>query len=124
MGHPAGVIEDFALGAPEPIPEVEPAMAIAFRNALSLLRKAGASIRAIDISGMLTRPSDAVDTATFYEGAQFHQQRFKDYGDRLGAELVDLVQKGFRSPRSGTMKPCGTSIHARLDLQSCSRPSA
>jgi Asp-tRNA(Asn)/Glu-tRNA(Gln) amidotransferase A subunit family amidase len=32
----------------------------------------------------------------FYEGARFHQQRFKEYGDRLGAELVDLVQKGLQ----------------------------
>src|SRR5215469_15923733 len=39
MGQPAGEAEDFALGAPEPIPTVEPAMATAFQNALSLLRK-------------------------------------------------------------------------------------
>jgi Asp-tRNA(Asn)/Glu-tRNA(Gln) amidotransferase A subunit family amidase len=96
MGHPAGETEDFALGAPEPIPKVEPAMATAFQNALSLLRRAGAAIRAIDIAGMLAKLSDAVDTVTFYEGARFHQQRFKDYGDRLGAELVDLVQKGLQ----------------------------
>ena len=63
MGHSAGETEDFALGAPEPLPEVEPAMATAFQNALSLLRSAGASIRSIA---------------------------------RLGAELVDLVQKGLQ----------------------------
>jgi Asp-tRNA(Asn)/Glu-tRNA(Gln) amidotransferase A subunit family amidase len=96
MEHPAGRTEDFALGAPEPMPEVEPAMAAAFQNALSLLRNAGASIRSIDIAGMLAKLSDATDTVTFYEGARFHQQRFKDYGDRLGAELVDLVQKGLQ----------------------------
>src|SRR5206468_5540580 len=33
MGHSAGETEDFALGAPEPLPEVEPAMATAFQNA-------------------------------------------------------------------------------------------
>src|SRR5206468_2038704 len=63
MGHSAGETEDFALGAPEPLPEVETAMATAFQNALSLLRSAGASIRSIA---------------------------------RLGAELVDLVQKGLQ----------------------------
>src|SRR5205809_1759276 len=63
MGQSAGETEDFALGAPEPLPEVEPAMATAFQNALSLLRSAGASIRSIA---------------------------------RLGAELVDLVQKGLQ----------------------------
>ena len=96
MGHPAGRTEDFALGAPEPMPEVEPAMAAAFQNALSLLRSAGASIRSLDISGMLAKLSDATDTVTFYEGARFHQQRFNEYGSRLGADLVDLVQKGLQ----------------------------
>src|SRR5438128_10035695 len=96
MGHSAGETEDFALGAPEPLPEVEPAMATAFQNALSLLRSAGASIRSIDIAGTLAKLSDATDTVTFYEGARFHQQRFNEYGSRLGAELVDLVQKGLQ----------------------------
>jgi amidase len=94
MEHPEGRSEDFALGAPEPVPEVEPAMMAAFQNALSLLRSAGASIRSIDIAGMLAKLSDATDTITFYEGARFHQQRFNEYGSRLGVELVDLVQKG------------------------------
>jgi len=96
MGYPAGRSEDFALGAPEPVPEVEPAMLAAFQNALSLLRSAGASILSIDIAGMLAKLSDATDTVTFYEGARFHQQRFNEYGSRLGAELVDLVQKGLQ----------------------------
>jgi len=96
MGHSAGRTEDFALGAPEPMPEVEPAMVTAFQNALSLLRSAGASIRLIDIAGMLTKLSEAADTVTFYEGARFHQQRFNEHGARLGAELVDLVEKGLQ----------------------------
>jgi amidase len=96
MGHPAGGSEDFALGAPEPVPEVEPAMLSAFQNALSLLRSAGVSILLIDIAGMLAKLSDATDTVMFYEGARFHQQRFNEYGSRLGAELVDLVQKGLQ----------------------------
>ena len=96
MGHSSGPTEDFALGAPEPVPAVEPAMAVAFRNSLSRLRSAGASIHAIDIVEMLTKLSDAADTVTFYEGARFHQQRFHEYGSRLGAELVDLVQKGLQ----------------------------
>jgi len=34
-------VENFVLGAPEPMPEVEPPMQTAFRNALSALRTAG-----------------------------------------------------------------------------------
>ncbi len=95
MGHPAGRTEDFALGAPEPMPEVEPAMAAAFQNALSLLRSAGVSIRSIDIAGMLAKLSDASNTVLFYEGARFHQQRFNEYGSRI-ADLANLVREGLQ----------------------------
>jgi Asp-tRNA(Asn)/Glu-tRNA(Gln) amidotransferase A subunit family amidase len=96
MGHPVGQREDLVLGVPEPMPVVDPAMAAAFQNALSILRNAGASIRSIDIAGMLVKLSDATDTLTSYEGSRFHQQRFNEYGSRLGAELVDLIQKGLQ----------------------------
>jgi Asp-tRNA(Asn)/Glu-tRNA(Gln) amidotransferase A subunit family amidase len=95
MGHPAGRTEDFALGAPEPMPELEPAMAAAFQNALSLLRSAGVAIRSIDIAGMLAKLFDAANTVLFYEGARIHEQRFNEYGSRL-ADLADLVQEGLQ----------------------------
>jgi amidase len=95
MEQPAGRAEDFALGAPEPMPEVEPAMAAAFQNALSRLRDAGASIRSIDIAGMLAKLYDAANTVMFYEGARFHQQRFNEYGSRL-ADLADLIREGLQ----------------------------
>lgn len=95
MGHSGGMAEDFALGAPEPIPEVEPEMAAAFKNALGVLRSAGLSIRPLDIASMLAKLNDATSTVEFYEGARFHQQRFKEYGARL-ANLADLVQKGLQ----------------------------
>jgi Asp-tRNA(Asn)/Glu-tRNA(Gln) amidotransferase A subunit family amidase len=95
MGHPGGPTEDFALGAPEPMLEVEPAMGAAFKNALGVLRSAGLSIRSLDIAGMLAKLNDATSTVEFYEGARFHQQRFSEYGSRL-ADLADLVQKGLQ----------------------------
>jgi Asp-tRNA(Asn)/Glu-tRNA(Gln) amidotransferase A subunit family amidase len=97
MGHPAGRVEDFALGAPEPMPEVEPVMAAAFKNALAVLRTAGASIRSIDIAGMLAKLNDAANIVQSYEGARFHQQRFNEYGSRLD-DLADLVRKGLPIP--------------------------
>jgi Asp-tRNA(Asn)/Glu-tRNA(Gln) amidotransferase A subunit family amidase len=93
MGHDAGRAEDFALGAADPIPEVEPAMAAAFQNAVSLLRRAGVSVRSLDIAGMLVRLDEATTTVMFYEAAQFHQQRYKEHGSRL-ADLADLVRDG------------------------------
>src|SRR5215472_3836967 len=95
LGHSAGRAEDFALGAPEPMPQVELAMAAAFQNVLAELRKAGVSIRPVAISEMLDKLNGATSTVEEYEGARFHEQRFKEYGSRLG-ELVDLIQKGLQ----------------------------
>jgi len=95
LGHSAGQAEDFALGAPEPMPEVEPAMATAFQNALATLRKTGASVRPVVTAEMLDKLNIATSTVEAYEGARFHHQRFKEYGSRLG-ELVDLIQKGLQ----------------------------
>lgn len=93
MGHSSGRAETFALGAPDPMPEVEPAMAAAFQNALLRLRRAGASIRSIDIARMLVKLDEATTTVMFYEGAQFHKQRYEEYGARL-ADMADLVREG------------------------------
>ena len=93
LGHPTGREEDFALGVPEPTLEVEPEMKTAFQSALSSLRNAGVSSRPLDISALLAKLSDAQHTIAFYEGARFHQQRFTEYGDRLGY-LATLVREG------------------------------
>jgi len=95
MGHPIGGAENFVLAAPEPVPEVEPAMQTAFRNAISTLRNAGVSIQSVDIAGMLAKLADESKTVMFYEGARFHQQRFKEYGSQL-ADLADLVRDGLQ----------------------------
>jgi len=97
LGHSAGRTEDFVLAAPDPMPEVEPLMAAAFQNALARLRRAGLSIRMIDIAGMLAKLTDASRTIEFYEGARFHEQRFKEYGSQL-ADLADLVRDGLQIP--------------------------
>jgi Asp-tRNA(Asn)/Glu-tRNA(Gln) amidotransferase A subunit family amidase len=96
-GHGVGRTEDFALGAPDPIPDVDPAMAAAFQNAVSVLRRAGVSIRPLDIAGMLARLDEATTIVMFYEGAQFHRQRYKEHGSRL-ADLADLVRDGLLIP--------------------------
>lgn len=97
MGHAAGVAEEFALAAPDPIPDVEPPMANAFRDAVARLRQGGMSIQAIDISGMLKELHQAALDVEFYEGARFHQKRFEEYGARL-EHLGDLVRDGLKIP--------------------------
>ena len=95
LGRSAGRTEDFALGEPQPMPEVEPAMATAFENALAILRGARMSVSPVAISEMLDKLNEAASTVEAYEGARFHEQRYKEYGSRL-AELADLVQKGLQ----------------------------
>lgn len=91
--RPAGQTENFVLGAPDPMPEVEATMASAFQSTLSRLRRAGLSIRSIDIAAMLARLDEATTTVMFYEAARFHQQRYQEHGARL-ADLADLVRDG------------------------------
>ena len=83
------------LRGPEPLPDVEPTMAAAFRTALSRLRSVGASIRPIDIAGALAKLADASRTVMLYEGARFHKPRYDQYGDRL-TDLAELVRQGLQ----------------------------
>ena len=95
LGHSAGQSAEFPLGAPDPPPDVEPAMATRFEDALARLRGTGLSIRPIDIADMLVKLDAAATTVMFYEGARFHEQRFNEHGSRL-ADLADLVREGLQ----------------------------
>jgi Asp-tRNA(Asn)/Glu-tRNA(Gln) amidotransferase A subunit family amidase len=96
LGHPAGSEEQFAFGAPEPIPECEPEMANAFRQVLSLLRRSGVTIKTVDISAFLQKLDEANDVEMFYEGARFHEARLKEFGDRLDQPLANLIRDGLK----------------------------
>lgn len=95
LGYGVGQSEEFAFGAPIPSIDVEPAMQTMFEAALSRLRDAGVTIRAVDIIEMLAKLNEAAGTVMFFEGARFHQQRFNEYGDRL-ADLANLVRDGLK----------------------------
>jgi Asp-tRNA(Asn)/Glu-tRNA(Gln) amidotransferase A subunit family amidase len=96
LGHPEGRNEQFAFGAPDPIPECEPEMANAFRQAVSLLRQAGVNIKPVDISPMLKKLDEANDVEMFYEGARFNEARLKEFGNRLDQPLANLVRDGLK----------------------------
>ena len=108
LGYSTGRTEDFALAAPDPKPEVEPAMAVAFQNALARLRTTGVSIRLIDIADMLARLTDATRTIEFYEGARFHEQRFRE---------VRLPARGSRGPGSRGAPDAGDAIRRRDEVR-------
>ncbi len=46
---------------------------------------------------MLDKLADAAQTVMFYEGARFHEQRYKEYGAKL-ADLAELVRDGLQIP--------------------------
>ena len=96
LDHPLGDDEDFELGAPAPLPDVEPSMAAAFDNALARLRGAGLKVRSLDIAMTLDELADANLTVMIYEGARFHQRRYEEHGDRLGEQLAELVRQGLK----------------------------
>ena len=98
IGYPEGSEEEFSFGAPEPIPECEPAMADTFRQTISLLRHAGVSVKTVEITDMLKKLEAANNLITIYEGARFHESRLKEFGDRLDQPVAILVRDGLTIP--------------------------
>jgi Asp-tRNA(Asn)/Glu-tRNA(Gln) amidotransferase A subunit family amidase len=97
LGQPIGRKEEVALGVVEPLPEVDAPMASAFRDTIARLRKRGLTIKPVAIAPMLKQLAEAASLVMFYEGARFHEQRYKEYGDRL-LDLADLVRNGLKIP--------------------------
>jgi Asp-tRNA(Asn)/Glu-tRNA(Gln) amidotransferase A subunit family amidase len=97
LGHSTGTEQDADVGVPESFPKVEPEMSAAFQNTVSTLRKAGIPCRTVDISAMLTKLDEAQHIVLYYEGARFHQSRFKQFGDRLG-HVATVVREGMQIP--------------------------
>jgi Asp-tRNA(Asn)/Glu-tRNA(Gln) amidotransferase A subunit family amidase len=98
LDHPTGHEESFSFGAPEPMLDCEPEMATAFAQTMKILRQAGVKILPVDISAMLKKLDEANDVEMFYEGARYHEQRLKEFGDRLDQPLADLVRDGLKIP--------------------------
>ena len=97
MGYSTGRRETIQFGAPDPMPDMDSPMAAAFQRAVAALRSSGTIVKTIDIAPMLVDLAAANRTVMFYEGARFHEQRYKEYGDRL-ADMADLVREGLQIP--------------------------
>ena len=121
LGHSAGTTEHFPLGAVESPIGVEPAMATAFGNSLTRLRTAGRAVAPLDIADMLAGLSGASDTVMSFEGARFHEERFKEHGARL-ADLAVLVSEGLRSSSTATTRRGVTSTTASCASPNCTKP--
>ena len=97
MGHSSGVEKTLSVGVPDPMPDVDTEMATAVQNAIDKLRRAGIRTQSIALADLLKTLDEATNDIAFYEGARFHEQRWKEHGARL-LELADLVEKGLKMP--------------------------
>jgi len=97
MGHSSGRDEALTVGVPDPMPEIDAEMAAAVQGAVDTFRKAGVATRSVDIAGLLKTADAATNVIAFYEGARFHEERWKEHGRRL-LDLADLVEKGLKIP--------------------------
>ena len=90
--------EEVAIGVVEPIPAgAEPPMAAAFQNAISLLRGRGVEVKPVNITAMLDKLIQESRVVSTYEGARFHEQRYREYGRRL-QDIAKLVEEGLQIP--------------------------
>jgi Asp-tRNA(Asn)/Glu-tRNA(Gln) amidotransferase A subunit family amidase len=99
-----------AVGVPEPMPKVESDMDRRFREAISTLRKAGVDLKPVDISPMLSQLAASQRTVGHYEGARFHEPRFREHGEKLG-QLAALVTEGLQMS-DGAYREARASIAA------------
>jgi Asp-tRNA(Asn)/Glu-tRNA(Gln) amidotransferase A subunit family amidase len=97
LGYPIGQSDDLPLAVVDPLPDVEPPMAHAFRQAIATLRRGGVSIRPVDIASLLRTLIADSRTVMFYEGARFHEARYTQYGERL-QDMAALVREGLEIP--------------------------
>ncbi|MBI4886978.1 MAG: amidase [Acidobacteria bacterium] len=111
MGNETGRDETFALGVPDPMPEVDEPMAAAFRDAVSRFRSAGLATERVDLGDMLARLNEASRVVMAYEAARFHEKRYREYGSKL-ADLANLVREGLA---------CSDDSYedARRDIEAC-----
>lgn len=97
LDQPTGSADAVAFAAVDPLPPVEPPMEAAFREAVSRLRSRGVPVRALPVAPLLERLAVETRIVMYYEGARFHEPRYREFGDRL-LDLADLVREGLEIP--------------------------
>jgi amidase len=97
LGYQTHAPEDVTMAVPDPLPDVEPAMAAAFAGAVAMLRGAGVSIVTIDIKDRLVHLGKAARTVLAYEASRVHEERYHTHGNAL-QDLADLVREGLATP--------------------------
>lgn len=113
LGQPTEPETDVTFGVPDPLPEVDPAMARAFQTALGALR-----VEPVPITPMLDRLAKEARAVMFYEGARFHEQRYRQYGDRL-QDLAALVREGLGMRETRYQEALGFIAESKQQIAAC-----
>jgi amidase len=89
--------DKMVFGVADPLPKVEPEMAKAFSETIARLRQRGLEIRPIALRALLDTLVEETRVVMFYEGARVHEERYKQYGDKL-LDVAELVREGLKIP--------------------------
>ena len=79
------------------LPAEEP-MARAMEDTAGRLRAAGIRVDDMDAPAGWNAVVEAAFVINAYEGARSHEQRYRDFGERIGARLAALVRRGLDIP--------------------------
>ena len=122
MGQSSGRDETLTFGVPDPMPEVDADMAAAIQQAIDTLRRGGIATKPVDIAGLLKTLDAATNDIAFYEGSRFHEQRWKEHGERL-LDLAALVEKGLQMTAQQYENALRQIRDARVRLGELYRPT-
>jgi len=115
LGQPVGRPEEFAFGVPDPPLDVEPVMALAYSEAIALLRRRGLDTRPVRVHSMLDKLAHESRVIMYYEGARFHEERYKQYGDRLES-VAELVREGLQISGQLYQEALAAVADARIEI--------
>jgi Asp-tRNA(Asn)/Glu-tRNA(Gln) amidotransferase A subunit family amidase len=77
---------------------VEEPMAQAVADAVERFRAAGVPVLDVELPSGWDRTAMAARLINEYEGARTHAARFREFGERIGTRLAELVRRGLQVP--------------------------
>lgn len=90
--------------------EVELVMAEAFEACLSKLEESGIAVERVALPDSFAAAPEATLTVLAFEAAQVHRERHSEHGNRIGAKLTELVERGLKVDEP-TYRTAATAIH-------------
>lgn len=82
-----------------PLPSDE-SMTCALAAAVERLRSAGVEVEELPVPAGWDRLLGAARLINDYEGARSHEARYREFGERIGVRLAELVRRGLATPEA------------------------